>query len=102
MKLGTSIRFLYPTGPHTYPQFKQVFDSLPPGAFFERPMGAEDTVEQARNVLELAAVLRPLLDGETVSFEGQFVQLDNVTISPMPRVPVETWIGETVPVVADL
>ena len=206
MKLGTSIRFLYPTGPHTYPQFKEVFDSLPPGAFFERPMGAEDTGQQARNVLELAAtahqaglngfltgdqhalpasyantfspmptlgrimavtgdmpvgvvllapfyepvmlaeqlgtlaafaeaplivvlvnggnpepfraygfsmasrarrteelaaVLRPLLDGESVSFEGRYLQLDSVSISPLPRVPVEIWIGGTVPAVAE-
>src|SRR5262245_971975 len=54
MKLGTSLRFLYPTGPQTYERFKEVLASLPPGGFVERPMGAFDTAEQSRNVLERA------------------------------------------------
>src|SRR6476660_7326663 len=58
MKLGTSLRFLYPTGPHTYQLFKRALDVLPPGGFIERPMGAFDTAQQARNVLEIAAAAR--------------------------------------------
>ena len=85
MKLGTSIRFLYPTGPHTYPQFKEIFDSLPPGAFFERPMGAEDTGQQARNVLELAATahqagLNGFLTGDQHALPASYAN----TFSPMP------------------
>src|SRR6266516_7579028 len=64
MKLGTSLRFLYPTGPPTYERFKEVLATLPPGGFIERPMGAFDTAEQARNVLEIAAAARAAdLDG---------------------------------------
>ena len=64
MKLGTSLRFLYPTGEHTHALFKQALASLPPGSFIERPMGATDTGEQARNVLEVAAAARAAgLDG---------------------------------------
>lgn len=33
MKLGTSLRFLYPTGPQTYPMFKRALDSMPPSGF---------------------------------------------------------------------
>ena len=64
MKLGTSLRFLFPTGPETYERFKEVLATLPPGGFIERPMGAFDTAEQAANVLEVAAAARDAgLDG---------------------------------------
>ncbi len=205
MKLGTSLRFLYPTGPQTYERFKEALVALPPGGFIERPMGAFDTAEQARNVLEVAAaardagldgllfgdnhampdsyancfapvptiarlmavtgampvgmvllapfyqpivlaeqigtlaafaqaplivtlvgggraqafdafsitmssrtrrleeltiVLRGLLAGERVSFRGRHLTLDGVRVSPRPRVPVELWLGGTVPAAA--
>ncbi len=206
MKLGTSLRFLYPTGPDTYQAFKAMLDALPPGGFIERPMGSFDTGEQAQHVLEiaelaseaglsallfgdhhavpatyansfspiptigrimavtadmplgvvvlapfyepvvlaeqvatlaayaaaplvvvlvnggnprtfssfgidvstrarrleeLAIVLRRLLAGEIVSFEGEFFRMREVSISPIPRVPVEIWIGGTVSAVAE-
>jgi alkanesulfonate monooxygenase SsuD/methylene tetrahydromethanopterin reductase-like flavin-dependent oxidoreductase (luciferase family) len=64
MKLGTSLRFLYPTGPHTHVLFQQTLAAMPPGSFIERPLGATDTGEQARNVLEVAAAARAAgLDG---------------------------------------
>ncbi|MHB8573758.1 MAG: LLM class flavin-dependent oxidoreductase [Dehalococcoidia bacterium] len=64
MKLGTSLRFIYPTGPQTYDQFKRALAALPPGGFIERPMGAFDTGEQARHLLEVAAAARAAgLDG---------------------------------------
>ena len=202
MNLGTSLRFLYPTGPQTYERFKENLAALPPGGFIERPMGAFDTSEQARNVLEVAAasrdagldgllfgdnhaipsvyancfspvptvarlmsvtgampvgmvllapfyqplvlaeqigtlaafaeaplivvlanggraqtftafgiemasrarrleelvtVLRPLLAGERVTFQGRHLTLDGVSVSPRPRVPVEIWLAGTVP-----
>lgn len=205
MKLGTSLRFLYPTGPHTYELFKHALAALPPGGFVERPMGATDTFEQSQNVLEVAAaahaagmdgllfgdnhavpaafansfapmptiarlmavtgsmpigmvllapfyqpivlaeqiatlaafargplivtlanggraqafdafgiamrsragrleelavVLRALLSGERVSHRGRFHVLNDVQISPVPRVPIEIWIAGTVPAAA--
>ena len=54
MKLGTSLRFLFPTGPEAYDRFKEALATLPPGGFIERPMGAFDTAEQAENVLTSA------------------------------------------------
>jgi alkanesulfonate monooxygenase SsuD/methylene tetrahydromethanopterin reductase-like flavin-dependent oxidoreductase (luciferase family) len=49
------LRFLFPTGEHTYEIFKRALASMPPGAFIERPMGAFDVRTQARNLLEIAA-----------------------------------------------
>lgn len=205
MKLGTSLRFIFPTGPQTYPQFKQTLAALPAGSFIERPMGAFDTAQQAQNLLEIAAaaraagldgllvgdnhaiaasyancfsplptlarllaetgtmpagavllapfyhpvllaeqigtiaafargplivtlanggnarafaaygvafssrarrleelatLLRRLLAGERVTFQGRYFALDGVSISPLPPVPVEIWIGGTVPAAA--
>ena len=58
MKLGTSLRFLFPTSPRTHETFKARLAAMPPGAFIERPMGAYDTAEQAQNWLEVAAAAR--------------------------------------------
>ncbi len=64
MKLGTSLRFLFPTSPATHESFKRTLASVPPGTFIERPLGAYDTTEQARNFLEVAAAARAArLDG---------------------------------------
>ncbi|HEU4429569.1 MAG TPA: LLM class flavin-dependent oxidoreductase [Myxococcota bacterium] len=205
MKLGTSLRFLYPTGAHTHTLFQQMLAAAAPGSFIERPLGATDTGEQARNVLEVAAaaraagldgllfgdnhavpaafansfapiptlarlmavtgemalglvllapfyhpivlaeqigtlaafasgplivtlanggraqafeafglpiasraarleelvaIVRALLAGERVSFRGKYFTLENVSISPLPRVPVSIWIAGTVPAAA--
>lgn len=205
MKLGTSLRFLYPTGAHTHALFKQILASMPPGSFIERPLGATDTGEQARNVLEVAAaaraagldgllygdnhavpaefansfapiptlarlmavtgempvglvllapfyhpivlaeqigtiaafataplivtlanggraqafeafgipmssraarleelvaIVRALLAGERVTFKGRYFDIDGVSVSPLPRVPVSIWIAGTVPAAA--
>ncbi|HEX4250146.1 MAG TPA: LLM class flavin-dependent oxidoreductase, partial [Pseudonocardia sp.] len=58
MKLGTSLRFVFPTSPQTYTIFRAALDALPPGGFIERPMGALSTHEQAQNLLEIADVVR--------------------------------------------
>jgi len=58
MKLGTSLRFLFPTSPRTHEVFRERLAAMPPGAFIERPMGAYDTAEQARNWLEVARACR--------------------------------------------
>src|SRR5690242_2937277 len=201
MKLGTSVRFLFPTGPATHERFKSLVASMPKGAFIERPMGAYMPEEQARNLMGVAAaaraagldslltgdshganpgyaaafspiptvarlmsvtgdmpigvvllapfyhpvllaeqlgtlaafaagplivtfvlggrppqfaafgmeeksrvgrleevvtITRALLAGERVTHRGRYFTLENTTISPLPRVPVELWIGGTV------
>jgi alkanesulfonate monooxygenase SsuD/methylene tetrahydromethanopterin reductase-like flavin-dependent oxidoreductase (luciferase family) len=85
MRLGTSLRFLYPTGAHTHALFKQMLAAMPPGSFIERPLGATDTGEQARNVLEIAAAARAagldgLLYGENHAIPAAFAN----SFAPIP------------------
>ena len=206
MKLGTSVRFLFPTSPATHERFRRILASMPKGAFIERPMGAYSPDEQARNLMEVASaahaagldglltgdshagdpayaatfsplptiarlmsvtgdmplgvvllapfyhplllaeqigtlaafargplivtfvlggrppqfqafgieersrvgrleevvrVTRALLAGERVTQRGRYYTLDGATISPLPRVPVEIWLGGTVPASAE-
>ena len=64
MKLGTSVRFLFPTSPATHDRFRSILASMPKGAFIERPLGAYSAEEQARNLMEVAAAARAAgLDG---------------------------------------
>ena len=58
MKLGTSLRFLFPTSPQTHEAFRRALAAAPAGSFIERPMGAYEHREQARNWLEVAAATR--------------------------------------------
>src|SRR6266487_1738791 len=169
MKLGTSLRFLFPTSPATHERFRSLLASMPKGAFIERPMGAYSPDEQARNLMEVASaaraaglnalltgdshaanaayaatfsplptaarlmsvtfvlggrpqqfqafgmeersrvgrleegvtVARALLSGERVTHRGRYYTLEGATISPLPRVPVEIWLGGTVPASAE-
>jgi len=206
MKLGTSLRFLFPTSPQTHEAFRRALASAPPGSFIERPMGAYDTAEQAHNWLEvaaaahgagldgllvgdnhavpasyancfspvpslarlmavtgdmpvgmvllapfyepvvlaeqigtlaafaqgplivtlalggraqtfaafgreqksrvgrleeLAAILRPLLAGERVTFHGRYNTVEGAQVSPLPRAPVALWIAGTVRAAAE-
>jgi len=206
VKLGTSLRFLFPTSPETHEAFRRALAAAPAGSFIERPLGAYDTAEQARNWLEvaaaaraagldgllvgdnhavpasyancfapipslarlmtvtgdmpvgmvllapfyepivlaeqigtlaafaggpllvtlalggraqafaafgreqrsrvgrleeLAAVLRPLLAGERVTFRGRHHTVEGVQVSPLPRVPVSLWIAGTVRAAAE-
>ena len=89
MKLGTSLRFLYPTGPHTYERFKEVLATLPPGGFIERPMGAFETDVQAAQVLEVAAAahaagLDGLLFGDSHAHGMEGVHFYTRPRTPMP------------------
>jgi alkanesulfonate monooxygenase SsuD/methylene tetrahydromethanopterin reductase-like flavin-dependent oxidoreductase (luciferase family) len=206
VKLGTSVRFLFPTSPATHDKFRSLLASMPKGAFIERPMGAYSPDEQAKNLMEVAAaaraaglsalltgdshsanpgyaaafsplptlarlmsvtgdmpvgavllapfyhplllaeqigtlaafaqgplivtfvlggrpqqfrafgmeessrvgrfeevvtISRALLAGESVTHRGRYYALDGATISPLPRVPVEIWLGGTVPASAE-
>ena len=206
MKLGTSVRFVFPTSPATHERFRSLLASAPKGTFIERPMGAYSPAEQARNLMEVAAaahaagldalltgdshaaspayaatfspvptvarlmsvtgtmpvgvvllapfyhplllaeqigtlaafaegplivtfvlggrpqqfqafgmeersrvgrleevvmLVRALLAGERVSHRGRYYTLEGATISPLPRVPVEIWLGGTVPAAAE-
>jgi alkanesulfonate monooxygenase SsuD/methylene tetrahydromethanopterin reductase-like flavin-dependent oxidoreductase (luciferase family) len=53
VKLGTSLRFVFPTSDGTLAIYQKMVASLPPGAFVERPMGPTDTPAQAAHLLEV-------------------------------------------------
>src|SRR2546425_780679 len=64
MKLGTSLRFVFPTSPKTHLIFQEMLRTAPKGTFVERPLGAYDTEVQARNLIEVANAARATeLDG---------------------------------------
>ncbi|MBV9579973.1 MAG: LLM class flavin-dependent oxidoreductase [Chloroflexi bacterium] len=50
---------------------------------------------------ETVTVVRALLAGERVTHHGRYYTLEGATISPLPRVPVEIWLGGTVPASAE-
>ena len=50
---------------------------------------------------EVVTVARALLAGERVTHRGRYHTLEGATISPLPRVPVEIWLGGTVPASAE-
>ena len=87
MKLGTSVRFLFPTSPATHERFRTLLASMPKGAFIERPMGAYAADEQARNLMEVAAAARAagldaLLTGDNHAANPGYA----ATFSPLPTV----------------
>src|SRR5262245_60248308 len=87
MKLGTSVRFLFPTSPATHERFRSLLASMPKGAFIERPMGAFSPAEQARNLMEVAAAARAagldaLLTGDSHAASPAYA----ATFSPLPTV----------------
>jgi alkanesulfonate monooxygenase SsuD/methylene tetrahydromethanopterin reductase-like flavin-dependent oxidoreductase (luciferase family) len=46
---------------------------------------------------EVVAMVRALLAGERVTHQGRYYTMKDATISPLPRVPVDIWLGGTVP-----
>src|SRR5262249_33121512 len=46
---------------------------------------------------EIVTIVRALLAGERGTHHGRNFTLEGATISPLPRVPVEIWLGGTVP-----
>jgi alkanesulfonate monooxygenase SsuD/methylene tetrahydromethanopterin reductase-like flavin-dependent oxidoreductase (luciferase family) len=87
MKLGTSVRFLFPTSPATHDRFRSMLAAMPKGAFIERPMGAYSPDEQARNLMEVAAAARAagldaLLTGDNHAANPDYA----ATFSPLPTV----------------
>lgn len=42
---------------------------------------------------EVVELVRRLLDGEEVSYEGRYHRLDSVRIGPLPQDPIRIWVG---------
>ena len=87
MKVGTSLRFLFPAGPQTAGIYQSIVAALPPGAFTDRPMGAEDVVQQADNLVEVARAARAsnlwgLLVGDNHAIPAQYANM----FQPVPTI----------------
>jgi alkanesulfonate monooxygenase SsuD/methylene tetrahydromethanopterin reductase-like flavin-dependent oxidoreductase (luciferase family) len=87
VKLGTSVRFLFPTSPATHERFRGILASMPKGAFIERPLGAYTAAEQARNLMEVAAAARAAgLDGLLTGDNHVGNPAYAATFSPLPTI----------------
>src|SRR5262245_7476108 len=87
MKLGTSVRFVFPTSPATHDRFRSMLATMPKGTFIERPMGAYSPDEQARNLMEVAAAARAagldaLLTGDSHAANAGYA----AAFSPLPTI----------------
>ena len=91
---------------HPLPVARQLADiaDLAPGRLtFGVGIGGEDPLEVAnsgadpktrgRRMDESLTVLRRLLGGETVDFDGEFFQLERASIAPMPADPIPILVG---------
>jgi hypothetical protein len=58
MKLGTSLRFVFPASSKSYAMFRAALDVLPKGGFIERPMGEISAYRQGRNLIEVTVAAR--------------------------------------------
>jgi alkanesulfonate monooxygenase SsuD/methylene tetrahydromethanopterin reductase-like flavin-dependent oxidoreductase (luciferase family) len=99
MKLGTSLRFLFPTGPQSYEVFKRALASLPPGGFIERPMGDYDTSVQARHLLDIATAARTAgLDGLLVGDNHAVAPVFANSFAPVPTLARLAAVTGTMPI----
>lgn len=111
MKLGTSLRFAFPTSPETFEHFRVALAALPPlaeqigtiAAFSEAPLvvtpalgrgkgrfaafGADEHTRVGRTEA-LVMALRALLTGEPVTMRGHYHRLNQVQTGLPSRVPV--------------
>jgi alkanesulfonate monooxygenase SsuD/methylene tetrahydromethanopterin reductase-like flavin-dependent oxidoreductase (luciferase family) len=62
--------------------------------------GMEERTRVSR-LEEVVTVVRALLSGQRVTHHGRNFTLESATISPLPRVAVEIWLGGTVPASAE-
>jgi len=87
MKVGTSLRFLFPAGPQTLAMYQSITAALPPGAFTDRPMGDDDVGRQAQNLVEIAQAARAanmwgLLVGDNHAIPPQYANV----FQPVPTI----------------
>ena len=87
MRIGTSLRFLFPAGPQTLAMYQAMAAAAPPDAFTDRPMGADDVVSQARHLVEVARAARAsglwgLLVGDNHAMPPQYANV----FQPVPTI----------------
>jgi len=87
MRIGTSLRFLFPAGPQTLAMYQSISAALPPGSFIERPMGDADVGRQADNLVDIARAARAaglwgLLVGDNHAIPPQYA----TAFQPVPTI----------------
>lgn len=97
MRLGTAIANVYTRGPATLAQSAAAIAELAPGRFeFGIGAGSSLIIENwnggkfrrpLTRVKEMAQVLRPLLAGEKVVFEGEIIKVNGFRLSTPPAIP---------------
>lgn len=99
MRVGTSLRFLFPAGPQTTEIYQMIAAASPPGTFTDRPMGSDDITEQATNLLEVARAARQsnlwaLLVGDNHAVPAQYANL----FQPVPTIARLSAETDTLPI----
>ena len=89
MKIGTSLRFIFPAGPQTLDLYQAMAAAAPPDAFTDRPMGEFGVLRQAQNLVEVARAARDsnlwgLFVGDNHAVPPQYANM----FQPVPR-----WLG---------
>ena len=87
VKVGTSLRFLFPAGPQTLEMYQAITPRCLPGAFTDRPMGSDDVDQQARNLIDVARAARAanmwgLLVGDNHAMPPQYANV----FQPVPTI----------------
>ena len=108
LKVGTGIAVL--PGRHPVPLAKQLLSlaGLAPGrilpAFGLRPARPQEwqafpvpSGRRADVFDESMRLLRLLVTGDEVSFDGEFYQADHVTLGPKPAKPLDLWLAGSAP-----
>ena len=99
MKLGTSLRFLYPTGPETYERFKEALLRLSPAGSSSGRWERSTRPSRRANVLEIAAAARAadldgLLFGDNHAVAGSYAN----SFAPVPTIARLMAVTGTMPV----
>jgi len=70
MKLGTSLRFLFPTSPATHDRFRSLLASMPKGAFIE-PTVADRAAAIRQHLANLRTQSRSIASGNNLALQFQ-------------------------------
>jgi len=93
MKIGTSLRFLFPAGPQTLDMY-QAMAAAAPDKFTDRPMGEFGAATQAKNLIEVARAARAsnlwgLFVGDNHAIPPQYANMFQ-PVPTMARLSAET------------
>jgi len=70
---------------------------LMPAVTAERPLFPVPPGQRGAVFDEALTLLRLMLTGETVTFDGTFFQVENASVGPLPAKPLDIWLGGSAP-----